>query len=251
MNSTELIRKRNIILIFFLIVVAVFATAMGLVFHYIEDYNTMTLVNMIIAVAFALILLSFRRTLYSYNNLVRIAKVVQKQSKPIPFTKNIVKNQSALKKDFTLFTATDAYRIYYHHYRDKSINIRKTYHVKVVIVIHDASLDFYDKGLHDDIIKLQGIFGKKEVPNKYAILAFKTYDAIDDEKLKAIGEVVSYRVQRQMFTQINIGLCTDEKLAYFLYSKHYYPNRNYMEAVDLIFELTGNPKLERKTKKQR
>ncbi len=230
--------------------VAIFSTAIILVFRNIEDYNTMSLINIILVFIFALVTLAFRSTLLGYNNLVRIAMVVRKQSDPIHFTKNIVREPAPLNKEYTLYTATSNYRLYYNHYQDKTPNVRKRYHLKIVIIITTSTLDFFDKRLHDDIAKLQTIFSKKEIPNKYAIVAFKEYQDMTEDDLKAIGEVVSYTISRQTFTQINVGLCLSDHLAYFLYSKQYVPNRNYQEAVDLIFELTGNPKLEKPTKQK-
>lgn len=241
MNSTDVIKKRNHIFILFLFILIIFSVAIFLVFSRIKDYNTMTLINILLLFALALITLKFRDVLYNYNNLARIAKVINLQSEPITFTNNIVEEHGKLRKNYTLFTSTKAYHIYYHHFKDMTPNVRKNYCIEIIAIIHDPEFDFYDKGLHEDISKLETIFNKKEAPNKYVILAFKSFDMINETRVKEIGEVVSYRVNRHSFTQINVGLSTQEQLAYFLYSKNYYPNKTYMDAVNLVFKLTDNP----------
>src|SRR5690606_15617243 len=112
------------------------------------------------------------------------------------------------------------------------------------------SLDFYDKGLHDEIAKLEVSFPKKELPTKYIILGFKEFESSNDQVIKDIGEVVSYAQNRQTYTQVNVGLIRDSKKAYFLYSDHYYPTRYYQIAVDLIFSLIGAKRVKIETKKK-
>jgi hypothetical protein len=105
------------------------------------------------------------------------------------------------------------------------------------------SIDYYDQSLHNEISKLESTFVKREFPQKYMIIAFKEFDAINDQVIHDIGEIVSYRTNRHSYTQINVGLDKDSEKAYFLYSDIYYPTYYYKDTVDLIFELIGTKRV--------
>lgn len=251
MNSNQVIKKRNFILISFVLVTAIFITAITLVFVKVKDYNIMTLVNIVLVFTLSLISLAFRSTLYSYNNMVRIANLVLKQAKPVNYTQNIILDQSLISpKEYTVFTKNDNYVIYYKHELDETIRVKKIWRLYIIMILKKESLDFYDKGLHDEIAKLEVSFPKKELPTKYIIIGFKEFGTSNDQVIKDIGEVVSYAQNRQTYTQVNVGLIRDSHKAYFLYSDHYYPTRYYQIAVDLIFNLIGAKRVKIETKKK-
>ena len=240
MNSKQVIKKRNLILIGFVLVTAIFITAITLVFIRVTDYNLMTLINIILVFVLSVISLAFRNTLYSYNNMVRIANLVLKQAKPVNYTQNIVFDQSLISpKEYTVFTKNDNYVIYYKHELDETIRVKKIWRLYIIMILKKPQLDFYDKTLHDEIAKLEVSFPKKELPTKYIILGFKEFDQVSDQVVKDLSEVVSYTQNRQTYTQVNVGLVKSMQKAYFLYSDIYYPTRYYQIAVDLIFDLIG------------
>lgn len=244
MNAKQIIRKRNIILIGFLLLTAVFVVAVVFVFVRVKDYNMMTLINIILIFTLTLISLIFRSTLYSYNNMVRIARVVLNQANPVNYSKNIIQNTNPLTQmGYTLYTKNDTYSLYYLHSMDERIKVKKIWQLSIVLLLKKQSTDFYDQNLHNEITKLESTFQKREFPLKYMIIAFKEFDTINDQAVHDIGEIVSYRTNRHSYTQINVGLATDSKKAYFLYSDKYYPTYYYKDTVDLIFELIGTKRV--------
>lgn len=244
MNAKQIIKKRNMVLIGFLLLTAVFVIAVILVFIKIKDYNMMTLINMVLIFTLTLISLLFRSTLYSYNNMVRIARVVLNQAKPVNYSKNIIQNSSPLTQmGYTLYTNNDLYSLYYLHSMDERIKVKKIWQLSIILILKKQSIDYYDQSLHNEISKLESTFVKREFPQKYMIIAFKEFDAINDQVIHDIGEIVSYRTNRHSYTQINVGLATDSKKAYFLYSDKYYPTYYYKDTVDLIFELIGTKRV--------
>ena len=252
MDSKQIIKRRNLILIGFVVITAIFFTAITLVFIRVKDYNIMTLINIILVFTLSLISLAFRSTLYSYNNMVRIANLVLKQAKPVNYKQNIIFDQNLIPpKEFAVFTKNDAYVIYYKHVLDETIRIKKIWRLYVIMILKKQTLDYYDKVLHDEIAKLEVSFPKKELPTKYLILGFKEFDKIDEKAIKDLGEVVSYTQSRHTYTQVNVGLARDSQKAYFLYSDIYYPTRYYQIAVDLIFDLIGTKRVKIESKKKK
>lgn len=248
MNAKQIIRKRNIVLVGFLLLTAVFVVAITLVFIRVKDYNMMTLINIVLVFTLTLISLLFRSTLYGYNNMVRIARVVLNQAKPVSYSKNIAKYTAPLiDKGYTLYTTNETYSLYYLHTVDERIKVKKIWQVSIILILKKQDTDFYDKNLHNEIAKLESTFQKREFPQKYMIIAFKEFDTMDDKAIHDIGEVVSYRTNRHSYTQINVGMAQDSKKAYFLYSNTYYPTYYYKDAVDLIFELIGTKRMNNKS----
>lgn len=240
MDSKQIIKRRNLILLSYIVVTTVFITAIVLVFTKITDYNKMTLINMVLVFALALISIAYRSTLYSYNNMARIARVTLKQSKPVAFGLNLVKQPNMLlSKGYTLYTSNDSYSVYYKHAVDDSIKIKKIYRLYIILLLKKETLDFYDKKLHDEIAKLEVSFPKKESPNKYIITAFKEFETMNEKSYHDIGEVVSYTANKNTYAQVNVGLNKNDHRAYFLYSNDYSPTLYYQLAIDLIFELIG------------
>jgi hypothetical protein len=252
-NSKQIIKKRNIFLGIFVLITSLFIVAIALVFIRVKDYNTMTLVNIILVSGLIATSLVFRGTLYGYNNMVRIARIILNQAKPVSYTQNPVKDIKIVSnKGFKRFIETDKFSIYYTHTQDDIIKIKKIWRLTIIILINDQKLDFYDKAIHDEIAKLEVSFTKKELPSKYVILGFKEFDQIDEKAIKDVGEIVSYTNQRHTYTQVNVGLSLKELKAYFLYSDTYYPTRYYQIAIDLIFQLIGahRKKIEQKNTKK-
>jgi len=244
MNAKQIIKKRNMVLIGFLLLTAVFVIAVILVFIKIKDYNMMTLINMVLIFTLTLISLLFRSTLYSYNNMVRIARVVLNQAKPVNYSKNIIQNPNPLTQmGYALYTNNDLYSLYYLHSIDERIKVKRIWQLSIILILKKQSTDYYDQSLHNEISKLESTFSKREFPQKYMIIAFKEFDAIDNQAIHDIGEIVSYRTNRHSYTQINVGLDKDSNKAYFLYSDTYYPTYYYKDTVDLIFELIGTKRV--------
>mgnify|MGYP001074387790 CR=1 FL=1 len=235
MNAKELIKKRNITLIIFLFVVAFFIGILVMISKLFPDYRDMSLWLLIALVVMIVVLLWFRRTLYSYNNLARIAQTILKQGEAVPYTKNPVKDDIYLKNaGYVLFSQNNDFKLLYSLDRDESYKSKKVYLLYLIIIIKNSSLDFYDKSIHEEIYKLESGFDKKKKPTRYLISAFKEFDEIDETALRSIGEVVNYKQYRQHFTQINVGLNINEHKAYFLYSKEYNPSRNYSQTIEFI-----------------
>ncbi|MFA6801373.1 MAG: hypothetical protein WCR19_04640 [Acholeplasmataceae bacterium] len=235
MSSQEVIKKRNKLFFSFIAVVIIFLTAMILVAIYVDDYNDMTLINIIIVIALMVISLFFRNILFGYNNMARIAKVVLSQGNPIKFTYNIVENPDVLLNDgFSIHANNSSYSIYYKIVVDNSLKIKNIRLLYLVLILKKPQLDFYNKNLHEDIQKLESTFQKKSRPTKYIITAFKEVHNISDTTIKEIGEVVSYSQKRQSFNQINVGLYNEDHKAYFLYSEKYNPSYYYKLGIDFI-----------------
>jgi len=253
LNSKQIIKKRNFILAIFILLTALFIVAIALVFAKIEDYNTMTLVNIILLVGLIGTSLLFRSTLYGYNNMVRIARLILFQAKPVTFTQDPINDVKLISnKGYIRFIETSKFSIYYTHTPDETIKLKKLWRLTIAILIHDDQLDFYDKAIHDEIAKLEVSFTKKELPTQYVIVAFKHYDQANEKAIKDVGEVVTYANQRHHYTQVNVGIMKKDTKAYFLYSDTYYPSRYYQIAVDLIFSFIGahRKKIEKKPKKK-
>jgi hypothetical protein len=144
---------------------------------------------------------------------------------------------------YALYTNNDLYSLYYLHSIDERIKVKRIWQLSIILILKKQSIDYYDQSLHNEISKLESTFVKREFPQKYMIIAFKEFDAINDQVIHDIGEIVSYRTNRHSYTQINVGLDKDSEKAYFLYSDIYYPTYYYKDTVDLIFELIGTKRV--------
>lgn len=235
MNAEKVIRKRNLILVLFFIILAMIVTGLILINVKITDENNKSLYLLILMIFALAIALYFRSVLYGYNNMVRIGRLVQNQSKPLPFEKDVTAHPEIFyQKDFKLHSNTNDYTVLYKHVVDNSIKIKKFNKLYIVLLIKNPRLDFYNKLMHEDIEKLENTFTKKMFPNKYIITAYKTVNEVDKQLISEIGEVVCYNNNRQHYVQINVGLSKKDNLAYFLYSDTFKPNLFYDEAVQSI-----------------
>lgn len=195
----------------------------------------MTLINVVLLLVLTGIVLYFRTTIYGYNQMARVARIILNQSEPLPYSTNMTRlKEEFLKRQYQVHADNEYYKILYFNKVDNTLKIKKFKKLFLVLLIHDRKLDFFDQNLHDDIKKLEDSFSKKEFPNKYIIMAFKTYEDIKPNQMKSIGEVVSYTTGRQSYNQINVGFNQYDHKAYFLYSDKYAPNSYYKEGVDII-----------------
>lgn len=235
MNSDKVIRKRNIYLAIFLGIITVFVGLFVLIGLNITDPNQLTLYYLVLFTVLLLISLYFKKLLTSYNNLVKLAKVIKTQAQPLNYKDSVVENVKYFyNQGYQSFISTQDFTLLYKHVVDKSLKVKKIKKLYVVVLIKNKGYDFYHKNIHDEINKLEDSFKRKDFPSKYIITAYKEVDHMTDGYIKEIGEVVSYSVYKQTYVQINVGLAKDEKKAYFLYSNSYYPNSYYKEAVDSI-----------------
>ncbi|VEU83172.1 hypothetical protein [Acholeplasma hippikon] len=235
MNAQAILRKRNLYFGIFLGILAVFITLIIVIGVTVTDLNDLTLYYLILFLGFLVVVLYFKKLLASYNNLAKIAKVIQVQAGPIPFRTNVIENpKSFYDAGYQVHSNNQDYTILYKLLVEKNIKYGKHKRLYIALLIKNKGFDFYNKNMHDDINRLENKFKRKEFPNKYMITAFKAFDTMTEEHIKAIGEVVCYSVSKQSYVQINVGLALDEKLAYFLYSDSYDPNRYYKEAVEII-----------------
>ena len=88
MEPKRVIRRRNVYLISYLVIVAVIFTSVALVFIYIPDENISTLIALLLMIVLAILSGYFKNTITSYNNLARIAKLIIKQADAIPYSKD-------------------------------------------------------------------------------------------------------------------------------------------------------------------
>lgn len=235
MNSKEVIQKRNKIFISFIVTIVIIITAMIVVAITVNDYNNMTLINIILVVVLMIVSITYKNVLFGYNNMAKIARVVLTQAKPIPYKRNLMEFPSALLKEgFQMHAKTYDYDIYYKIDVDHSLKVKSIKMMYLVLILKDSALDYYDKNLHDDIEKLESTFTKKTLPSKFIITAFKSYESIDSNITKDLSEVVSYQNKKHSYSQINVGLNQDDHKAYFLYSESYNPTQYYKKGVDFI-----------------
>jgi hypothetical protein len=238
MNSQEVIKKRNRIFFWFIVNIVVFITAMILVAVFVDDYNDMTLINIILVVILMVISVSFRNVLFGYNTMARIAKVVLNQQGPIAYHSDIINQPELfLNKGFAVHANNNAYAIYYKVDEDRTLKVKNIKLLYLVLILKHPHMDFYDKNMHDDIAKLEETFTRKTYPSKYIITAFKEVHDMNEKTIKEIGEVVSYNQKRRSFNQINVGLYKEEKKAYFLYSNQYHPSNYYKLGVEFIKDI--------------
>ncbi|HHT38894.1 MAG: hypothetical protein RBS76_01925 [Acholeplasmatales bacterium] len=235
MNSKQVIKKYQSLVITFFSIIVIFIVAMMIVAFKVDDNEKMTMINLILMVVLLVISLLFRTVLLGYKYMAGIARVVLKQGKPINFYNNLDSIEYKLiQKGYQKYANNENYQILYYQENIVKKKVFRTKRLYVVILIKDQTIDFYDKNLHDEITALQELFPKKERANQYLFNAFKSFNNIYQEDIKALSEVVSYGAGKQFFTQINIGLNKSDKKAYFLYSDDYYPSTSYKDCVELI-----------------
>ncbi|MDD2575491.1 MAG: hypothetical protein PHD47_03360 [Acholeplasmataceae bacterium] len=227
MEPKRVIRRRNVYLISYLVIVAVIFTSVALVFIYIPDENISTLIALLLMIVLAILSGYFKNTITSYNNLARIAKLIIKQADAIPYSKDPFEIPF-VTRGFDKIHANDRFTLYAVGPKEKDKNNTP---LQIIVLIY-KDIDFYDKEIDEEIEKLEKTYKKQ--PRRYQIIAFKQYPKIGEKEIKALGEVVSYTVYRRVFTQINIGINTENQKAYFLHSNEYSPNRNYLETVEWI-----------------
>lgn len=235
MDSHEVIKKRNKILIAYLVLLALMIIAMILIAIFVDDADMMNLINVSILILMLIVTALFRSPLLGYSNMAKIAKIVLNQSKPIKFKRNIVDDPNYLiSQGFTLYGNTHAYQIYQRIDELPTLKIRKITILNLAVIIKDNGLDYYDKNLHDDIQKLESTFTRKNKPTRYIITAYKSLNGMSQQDIQAIGEVVNYNLKKYAYTQINVGLNKKDHKAYFLYSDQYVPGINYKNAIEFI-----------------
>lgn len=235
MDSHEVIKKRNKILVAYLSILTLLIIAMIFIAIFVEDRDMMNLINVSILIIILIITSFFRSPLLGYSNMAKIAKIVLNQSKPIKYKRNIVEDSTyLLSQGFTIYENTHAYQIYQRIDELPTLKIRKITILNLVVIIKANSFDYYDKNLHDDIQKLESTFTRKNKPTRYIITAYKSLEGMSQQDIHAIGEVVNYNLKKYAYTQINIGLNKKDHKAYFLYSDQYVPGINYKNAIELI-----------------
>jgi hypothetical protein len=188
--------------------------------------------------------LVFRKLLFAYNNLAKIAKVIVNQSEPLTYKKSVVDNPNLLASNgFIKFVDTGDFMLYFRNSKNDVVKRRSfklIYKLEIGIIIRNQKFDFYNTLIDNEIKKLEETFTKVNRPTKYIIIGYKNYKSMNEEIQTEIGEIVSYSINRFHFSQINVGYIQDEKKAYFLYSNKYNPSIYFKQGVEFIKKITGN-----------
>lgn len=201
----------------------------------VKDDDAATSINIILLLLLLIVALLFKNVLQGYKNLAQVARVVLNQDKPIKYKTSIVKNKTYLiENNYKLSKDNELYSIYYKYISYTGYKVLKIRKLKTIIIIKNEKIDYYNKQLHEDIETLEDKQIKEAKFNRHLILAFKEFNQISNHDIKSIGEVVSYGIGKQFFTQINIGLSKKDQKAFFLYSNKYNPTVDYKELVDDI-----------------
>jgi len=205
---------------------------------FVKDDNIMTIINISLIFILLVTSLIYRKYIFAYNNMAKIAKLIIAQDEPVNYVKNIIDNEYKLTNDsFVLYSKTDVFSIYYRNAKLENYQFKKIYQIEIVVLIRKEDYDFYSKAIEAEINKLEASIPKKERPTKYIIIEFKGITKMDDNIKKEISEIVSYKVGKQYYCQINVGLHKINKKAYFLYSNSYYPSVYYKKGIELIQKL--------------
>ena len=128
MNSKQVIKKYQSLVITFFSIIVIFIVAMMIVAFKVDDNEKMTMINLILMVVLLVISLLFRTVLLGYKYMAGIARVVLKQGKPINFYNNLDSIEYKLiQKGYQKYANNENYQILY--YQE---NIVKKYLDKII-----------------------------------------------------------------------------------------------------------------------
>jgi len=239
-NSKTVIKKyKNTLIIYFSITVIII-TVMILVFLYVPNDNLVNAINILLLVSLIIFSLLYRNVILGFKNMSQVARVVLKQGEPIKYNSDIFLKKDYMENNqYEIFKSTSAYDIYYKYVSLKTYKFFKVKKLKTIVLIKENKLDYYDERLHEDINLLEENVAEKQRFYKHHMIFIKKFEKITKNDLKSIGEVVLYNVGRQSFIQINVGLNTEDKKAYFLYSDVYFPTMDFKDTTNEIKNIIG------------
>ncbi|MDR2867434.1 MAG: hypothetical protein LBV55_02090 [Acholeplasmatales bacterium] len=243
MDPQKVINKRRNILIAFLSLLVIFLVAIILVSVLVKNDVIMSSINLGLLLIFLIISLVFRKPLFVSNTSARVANLILKQGPPLVYQVNIVDNPQVFSAmGFTKQVHTSDFVMYYRHSLLRTTAFKKVYKLEVSYILKKTDYDFYHQDIEVEINKIENSFSKGERPTKYIIIGYKNYESFDSVAKKELAEVVSYTLNRQNFSQINVGFVKKEARAYFLYSEKYAPSMYYQEAVEFIKNVISDRK---------
>ena len=163
MNSKQVIKKYQSLVITFFSIIVIFIVAMMIVAFKVDDNEKMTMINLILMVVLLVISLLFRTVLLGYKYMAGIARVVLKQGKPINFYNNLDSIEYKLiQKGYQKYANNENYQILYYQENIVKKKVFRTKRLYVVILIKDQTIDFMIKTYTMKLLLYKSCFLKRK-----------------------------------------------------------------------------------------
>lgn len=230
-------KKRNDILFFILLAMALIITIFILLFTLTEINSDIILSILLVTVIVSLFLVntvrgrvSFYNMNYQYLLMVNDNLGVLKLNNKI-YTKKWL--DYLIKTEFSLGVDNNEYSIYY-KFEKRNKQLSSPGHTLLCIIVSKISdLDFYRDTIDGD---LHSLYTKYEKPNrvkKQIVIQFQKHEKYTKETKELLDQVICYKERTNYLININVGYFTDGSV-YFLRPLKRYPNKAYYYAVQLI-----------------
>lgn len=225
-----------------LISFAIFVIGMILIYRSTMTLNTKSLLMLIIAVLFMVILLYYKAKLFYRLQQIQYLKLKHNQASPISTNLPLIHNNwisHIIQKKFISYFDSSSFSLLYRYNKKSNTSIsHRNNLLEIIILIKDHNLTYTSHLINQYINKLEDeLYTENYKISNYSIFICKSGLNNSPKIIHEADQVTFDKKGRISISVINGFYNLEEKNLYFLYNENYSPTINYKFTVDMIKDL--------------